>query len=84
MSGNERLCPTCGAVVTQKDGADRRSGQRFRCVGCRRCRRRFMATTGTPIAGYRFPSDIIGLAVRWHLRYRLRYAAVAELLANLI
>lgn len=32
--------------------------------------------------GYRFPDDIIALAVRWYLRYRLPYADVAELLAE--
>ena len=34
------------------------------------------------VQGYRFRSDIIALAVRWYLRFRLRYAEVAELLAN--
>ena len=36
----------------------------------------------TPFSGYRFPPDIIALAVRWYLRYRLSYADVAELLAE--
>jgi len=31
--------------------------------------------------GYRFPDDIIALAVQWYLRYRLSYADVAEWLA---
>ena len=38
--------------------------------------------SATPFAGYRFPAEIIALAVRWYLRYRLRYADVAELLAE--
>ena len=33
-------------------------------------------------SGYRFPDDIIALAVRWYLRYRLPYADLAELLAE--
>jgi transposase-like protein len=33
-------------------------------------------------AGYRFPPDVILLAVRWYLRYRLSYRDVAELLAE--
>jgi transposase, IS6 family len=33
-------------------------------------------------AGYRFPDDIIALAVRWYLSYRLPYADVAALLAE--
>jgi len=35
-----------------------------------------------PIRGYRFPPDIIALAARWYLRFRLRYADVAALLAE--
>ena len=58
---------------------DRRGGQRFRCGDCRgRC----TATTGTPCAGYRFPPDVIALAVRRYLRFRLSYADVAERLAE--
>jgi IS6 family transposase len=33
-------------------------------------------------AGYRFPPDVILLAVRWYLRYSLSYRDVAELLAE--
>jgi len=33
-------------------------------------------------AGYRFPPDLILLAVRWYLRYRLSYRDVQELLAE--
>ena len=33
-------------------------------------------------AGYRFPLDVILLAVRWYLRYGLSYRDVAELLAE--
>ncbi len=79
LSGNEQGCPTCGAVATRKDGYDRRGGQRFRCGGCRR---RFTALSATSFSGYRFPPDIIALAVRWYLRYRLSYADVVELLAE--
>ena len=79
MSGNPQACPTCGSAATRKDGYDERGGQRFRCGACR-CR--FTATTGTPFSGYRFPPDVIALAVRWYLRFRLRYADVAELLAE--
>jgi len=34
------------------------------------------------LSGYRFPDDVIALAVRWYLRYRLPYADLAELLAE--
>jgi transposase-like protein len=33
-------------------------------------------------AGFRFPSDVIVVAVRWHLRYGLSYRDVEELLAE--
>ena len=76
MASSERTCPGCGSAA-RKDGHDRGGQQRFRCG---RCWRRFTALTGTPFSGYRFPPDIIALAVRWYLRYRLSYAEVAELL----
>jgi hypothetical protein len=33
-------------------------------------------------AGYRFPQEVIAVAVRWHLRYGLSYRDVEELLAE--
>lgn len=36
----------------------------------------------TSFAGYRFPSEVILLAVRWYLRYGLSYREVEELLAE--
>ncbi|MCP3973374.1 MAG: IS6 family transposase, partial [bacterium] len=33
-------------------------------------------------AGYRFPPEVILLAVRWYLRYGLSYRDVEELLAE--
>jgi transposase-like protein len=51
----------------------------YRCADCGRS---FTALTGTPFSGHSFPPDVIGLAVRWYLRYRLSYAEVAEWLAE--
>ncbi len=34
------------------------------------------------LAGYRFPAEVILLAVRWYLRYGLSYRDVEELLAD--
>jgi IS6 family transposase len=79
MSEDEQACPTCGSAEARKHGHDRRGRQLFRC---RACRGRFTALTATPFSGYRFPPDIIALAVRWYVRYRLSYADVAELLAE--
>ena len=79
MIAGEGACPRCGAVAVRKDGVDRKGARVYRC---RDCRRRFTALSATPFSGYRFPPDVIALAVRWYLRYRLSYADVAELLAE--
>jgi transposase-like protein len=79
MIDSEVVCPRCGSTAASKDGRDRRGAQAYRC---RDCRRRFTARSAIPFSGYRFPPEIIALAVRWYLRYRLSYADVAELLAE--
>ena len=79
MSNAVGVCPGCGSAATRNNGRDRQGRQIRQCLDCRR---RFTALTGTPFSGYRFPPDIIALAVRWYLRYRLSYADVAELLAE--
>jgi hypothetical protein len=35
-------------------------------------------------AGFRFPSDVIVLAVRWYLRFGLSYRDLEELLADVV
>ena len=35
-----------------------------------------------PFVGYRFPPEVILLAVRWYLRYGLSYRDIEELLAE--
>jgi IS6 family transposase len=40
------------------------------------------ARSGSAFCGYRFPDEVIALAVRWYLRYRLSYADVSEWLAE--
>jgi transposase-like protein len=72
-------CPRCGEQQVRKNGRDRRGAQVYEC---RVCRRSFTPLTTTPFHGYLFPPDIIALAVRWYLRYRLSFADVAELLAE--
>ncbi len=79
MSEAAAVCPDWGRAETRKKGRDRRGRQIHQCLACRR---RFTAHSATPFAGYRFPPDIIALAVRWHLRYRLSFAEVVELLAE--
>ncbi len=46
----------------------------------RRCRR--VPALRSSLAGFRFPPDVITLAVRWYLRYGLSYRDVEELLAE--
>ena len=58
-----------------KAGRDRSQRQLYRC---RECGRRVTARTGSAFSGYRFPDELIALAVRWYLRFRLSYADVAE------
>jgi transposase-like protein len=60
----------------RKDGHGRKAARVYRCRDCRRC---FTARSATPFSGDRFPPDVIALAVRWYLRYRLSYADVAAL-----
>ena len=67
ITGWER-CPTCGLAPVRKNGRDRRGHQVYEC---KRCGRGFTDTSGTPFTGFHFPPDVIALAVRWYLRFRL-------------
>ncbi len=40
------------------------------------------SSSTSAFAGYRFPREVISLAVRWYLRYGLSYRDVEELLAE--
>src|SRR3712207_1826855 len=72
-------CDRCAGERFTKAGRDRARRQLYRCTGCGRRR---SARTGSAFSGYRFPEEVIALAVRWYLRYRLSYAEVAEMLAE--
>ena len=43
---------------------------------------RWPAVSASAFAGFRFPPDVILLAVRWYLRYNLSYRDLEELLAE--
>jgi transposase, IS6 family len=73
------FCPHCEKQNVLKNGRDRRGAQVYRCADCGRS---FTALTGTPFSGHSFPPAVIGLAVRWYLRFRLSYADVVEWLAE--
>ncbi|MDT5162298.1 MAG: transposase, family, partial [Mycobacterium sp.] len=49
---------------------------------CRSCCVRLVLPPRSAFAGFRFPREVIVLAVRWYLRYRLSYRDVEELLAE--
>jgi IS6 family transposase len=72
-------CDRCGSEQFTKAGRDRQARQLYRCAGCAR---RLTARSTSAFRGYHFPDDVIALAVRWYLRFRLSYADVAELLAE--
>jgi transposase-like protein len=72
-------CPRCSSSHVIKDGRPAPTDQRFRCRGCRRT---FTARTGTPCAGFRWPRDVIVLAVHWYCSFRVSAANVRDLLAE--
>lgn len=61
------------------NGRDRRGRQKY---VCRPCRRSFTENTLSAFSGYRWPRDVIVLAVRWYLAYPLSSRQVLELLAE--
>ncbi len=71
-------CPPCAGVEVQQDG---RSGERQR-YRCHTGHRTYIARTGTPFAGHRWPLGVVVTTVRWYLRYRLSAAAVRDLPAE--
>jgi transposase-like protein len=72
-------CPRCKSEVVTKDGTAPLGGQRLRCADCGR---RFTRRSSSAFSRRVFPDDVIALAVRWHVRYRLSYAEVSEWLAE--
>ena len=72
-------CIRCESERTRKDGQTRLAGQRWRC---NECHRRFTARSTSAFSHRGFPDDVIALAVRWYVRYRLSYADVVEWFAE--
>ncbi len=72
-------CNRCEGEHFTKTGRDRQQRQLYRCAACGR---RMTIRSDSAFSGYRFPDEVITLAVRWYLRYRLSYAEVAEWLAE--
>src|SRR5919199_6758665 len=72
-------CDRCAGEAFTKAGRDRLGRQLWRCQVCGR---RLAARSGSAFSGYRFPDEIIALAVRWYLRFRLSYVDLADWLAE--
>jgi transposase-like protein len=72
-------CPTCQRQTTKRNGRDRRGRQKYTC---RPCGSTFTEDTTSAFSGYRWPRDIIVMAVRWYLAYPLSSRQVLELLAE--
>jgi len=72
-------CRRCTEEQFVKAGRDRSGRQIYQCATCER---RQTARSTSAFCGYRFPDDIIALAVRWYLRFRLPYTEIVELLAE--
>ena len=66
-------CDRCGGERFTKAGRDRQGRQLHGCAGCGR---RLTARSASAFRGYRFPEEVIAVAVRWYARYRLSYADV--------
>jgi transposase-like protein len=78
-TGRTLPCIRCGGGRTRRDGRTRLAGQRWRCNDCRR---RVTARSGSAFSGRGFADDVIALAVRGYVRYRLSYADRAAWLAE--
>src|SRR5918911_5535710 len=63
------ICPSCQQPAAKRDG-------------CHTCGRDFTARSSSAFAGYRWPQEVILLAVRWSLRHPLSATSVMELLAE--
>ena len=72
-------CTQCTGEHFTKAGRDRHGRQVYRCRGCAR---RMTERSNSAFSGYRFPKEVIALAVRWYLRYRLSYVEVAAWFAE--
>jgi transposase-like protein len=72
-------CPSCQQPTAKRDGHDAARRQRY---ACHTCRRDFTAHSTSAFAGYRWPAEVILLAVRWSLSHPRSATSVMELLAE--
>ena len=72
-------CPSCQHPATKRDGFDAFGRQRYHCCPCRRD---FTAHSTSAFSGYRWPPDVILMAVRWYCSLPLSAAQVVRLLTE--
>jgi transposase-like protein len=72
-------CPSYHQRATKRDGYDVAARQRYHC---RPCHRDFTAHSTSAFSGYRWPADVILMAVRWYCSLPLSAAQVVRLLAE--
>jgi transposase-like protein len=72
-------CSSCEGPAIKRHGHDGRDRQRF---VCRLCGRTFTAASASAFAGYRWPPEVILLAVRWYLGHPLSATSVMIFLAE--
>src|SRR5713226_6284332 len=73
------LCSTCQQPASKRNGRDAHGRQKF---ACRCCQRTFTADSDAAFSGFRWPMDVILMAVRWYLSYPLSSRQVVRLLAE--
>ena len=72
-------CPFCHQPASKRDGHAAAGHQRY---ACRPCGRDFTERSASAFSGYRWPAEVILLAVRWSLSHPLFVTSVMELLAQ--
>jgi hypothetical protein len=79
---SHRAAPSCGPGGWSSRALLHRRITVSRQAGLMRRRPARVPTPRSAFTGYRFPPDLIMIAVRWYLRYGLSYRDVEELLAE--
>lgn len=71
------ICPNCGTEKTTK--LKKATSLGYPIYRCAVCRKQFNQRSGTVFNYLQFPTDIVLLAVRWRLRYKLSLRDIAEM-----
>src|SRR6185295_18164445 len=72
-------CSSCHSPATNRDGYDAAGRQRYHC---RPCHRDFTVHSISAFSGYRWPPNVILMAVRWYCSLPLSAQQVMQLLAE--